>query len=84
MGVTDLVSSANTQSVLLSLLLWCCWLLRVLGASTQGLVINNFTLFLDRLHKVCPFWRTALLNLQMFVHSLWVVVLYLVLEMAKK
>jgi len=42
-------------------------------------------LFFDRLHKVSPLrWTTLLSNLKVFIHSLWVVVLYLVLKMTQQ
>ena len=62
--------------------------LRVLLPRTQSLVIDNFSLFFNSFHKVgcCLLGTIGLLrvNLQVLVHSLRVVVLYLVLEMTQK
>lgn len=60
-------------------------LLRILLASAKCLFIDDFALLLNSLHKIyCSLlWAWILLcsYLQMFIHALRVVVLYLVLQM---
>ena len=63
------------------------WLLlgRVLRPCAECLIVDYFALFFNRLHEVSPLlWTSLLSNLKVLIHPLWVVILYLVLEMAQQ